>query len=103
MPGKLYFYVNFGTIKRNVNNAKVKSFGRPLLRDLEWEFFLNWEEARGFSGFELDEFESCSRTLKDFLDEEYDVTDFIKNSYPNIITPKGTFKKYIPARDYLRK
>lgn len=103
MPGKLYFYITFGTIKLNINNSKVKSFGRPLLRDLEWEFFLNWEEARGFSGFEQDEFESCSRVLKDFLDEDIEPSDFIRGSYPNIIKSDGTFKKYVPARDYLRK
>lgn len=35
MPGKLYFYVNFGTILLNKKGAKVKQLGRPMLRDLE--------------------------------------------------------------------
>lgn len=36
MPGKLYFYVNFGTIKLNKGEQRgVKQFGRPWLRDLE--------------------------------------------------------------------
>lgn len=102
MPGKLYFYTTFSTIKRNVDGSKVKQWGRPLLRDLEWEFFLNWEEARGFSGFSEDEEFSCHRTLKEFLDDEVEVSDFIRKSYPEIVRPNGKFKRYKPAAEYLR-
>jgi hypothetical protein len=35
MPGKLYFYVNYATIKRNIAGAKAKIPARPLLRDIE--------------------------------------------------------------------
>ena len=55
MPSSLYFYVNLGTILLNKQSSNVKSVGRPWLRDLEWMFFRAWTEARGFSGFELDE------------------------------------------------
>ena len=55
MPGNLYFYVNYWTILLNKTaHSKTKTPGKPFLRDLEWEFFYNWCEARGFSGFEDD-------------------------------------------------
>lgn len=49
MPGPLYFYVNFWHIKHKVNNQEITI--RPLLRDIEWEWFRYWMEARGFSTF----------------------------------------------------
>ena len=79
MPGNLYFYINFWTILLNKSqHSKTKTPGKPFLRDLEWEFFYNWVEARGFSGFEDDTEYTCNRNYKD---------------QPN----------YIPAREYLRK
>lgn len=103
MPGKLYFYCNFGTIKLNKANSKVKSFGRPLLRDLEWEFFLLWDEARGFSGFSEDDVNTCARPIKDLADQGItEPTPFIHKYYPNTIASDGTLKRYVPARQYLR-
>ena len=62
MPGNLYFYVNFWTILLNKTaHSKTKTPGKPFLRDLEWEFFYNWCEARGFSGFEDDTEFTCNR------------------------------------------
>ena len=79
MPGNLYFYINFWTILLNKSqHSKTKTPGKPFLRDLEWEFFYNWVEARGFSGFEDDTEYTCNRVYKE---------------QPN----------YIPAREYLRK
>ena len=79
MPGNLYFYVNYWTILLNkTSHSKTKTPGKPFLRDLEWEFFYNWVEARGFSGFADDTEHTCNRDYK---------------GQPN----------YIPAREYLRK
>lgn len=79
MPGNLYFYINFWTILLNKTaHSKTKTPGKPFLRDLEWEFFYNWVEARGFSGFEDDDQYTCNR--------DYEGQD-----------------NYIPAREYLRK
>lgn len=103
MPGKLYFYINFGTIKLNKKGSKVKSYGRPWLRDLEWEFFLNWEEARGFSGFSEDTEYTCLHSVKDLRDAGISVpTDYITRYHPEAIAPNGQLKKYIPPREYLR-
>lgn len=113
MPPNLYFYVNFGTILHKDEDApktapKVKI--RPQLRDVEWEFFYNWMEARGFSGFEGDEEYTCNRDLKDYLDikddpeiseikKEVMLDDIHKTAYKK----DGSFKTYVPARKYLRK
>ena len=52
MPGNLYFYINFGTIRLNKDaNSKTKVLARPLLRDIEWEVFTAWAVARGLNGF----------------------------------------------------
>lgn len=99
MPPKLYFYINYGTIKKSLKGSKVKSIGRPDLRDLEWEFFYNLEEARGFSGFSLDQFYSCSRFLiqPDLSDDELVLMD------PFAFDSFGNRKEYVPAKEYLRR
>jgi len=79
MPGNLYFYVNFWTILLNKTaHSKTKTPGKPFLRDLEWEFFYNWVEARGFSGFEDDKEFTCDR---EFTGKE----------------------NYVPAAEYMRR
>lgn len=97
MPGRLFFYVNLGTIlhQEEGKRSAPKKRMRPTLRDVEWEFAYNWTEARGFSGFELDEEYSCCRDLidKDLVLEEY---------HPSCFNSKKELKKYIPAREYLR-
>lgn len=100
MPSNLYFYVNFGTILHKPADAPKsapKKKIRPLLRDLEWEFFYNWLECRGFSGFADDDEYSCNRELVDHISDPDYVFD--KHSYNS----KGKLKNYIPARDYLRQ
>ena len=107
MPPNLYFYTNFGTIMLNKNiNSKVKSKGRPFLRDLEWEFFYLWAEARGFSGFSDDKLYTCNRILEK-PDSNLHSLGYLQDKYPNIFLNNdpttGLFKTYQPARDYLRK
>jgi hypothetical protein len=111
MPGKLYFYINYATIKLNKPGSKVKTYGLPWLRDIEWMVFYNWEEARGFSGFEDDTSFTCNRLVLDTettdeelvqmycLDEHGDVDPV---PYNNLFTSTGKRKEYIPAREYMR-
>lgn len=105
MPGKLYFYINYGTIKRNIGQSKVKSYARPLLRDLEWEFFYLWLEARGFSGFTLDEENTSLDIVKEWRELGHDdPSPFIIENYPEAINPKtGKLKNYVFPREYLRR
>tara|TARA_R110002073_G_scaffold237786_1_gene398829 strand:- start:5007 stop:7142 length:2136 start_codon:yes stop_codon:yes gene_type:complete len=85
MPGTLYFYVNFWTILLNKSaHSKTKEPGKPFLRDLEWDFYYNWTEARGFSGFSDDKEFTCDREYEEVGKD-----------------PKG--RTYIHAREYMRK
>jgi len=91
MPGNLYFYVNFGTIlhqdeKGPKSAPKMKM--RPYLRDIEWGFFYNWLEARGFSGFADDKEFSCDRRLVTYKHE--DLPEHLKDL------------KYIETATYIR-
>jgi hypothetical protein len=111
MPGKLYFYINYAIIKLNKPGSKVKTYGHPWLRDIEWEVFYNWEEARGFSGFEGDATFTCHREVLDTetsdedlialhcLDEDGNVDPV---AYSNLFTTSGKRKTYMSAREYLR-
>ena len=115
MPQNLYYYVNFGTILHN-NPSKPKTAPkekmRPYLRDVEWEFFYNFMEARGFSGFADDIEYTC---LKDILDEKFSLEEykhkcydqfgnFLERKWHNVVKPDNkTIKEYMSARKYMRK
>src|SRR6218665_1834056 len=93
----LYFYVNYGVIKHQDENgpkSAPKKKKRPDLRDVEWEFFYNWFEARGFSGFKDDNEFSCNRDLISIK--------LLKDLSLSCFTKEGEVKKYVPAREYLR-
>jgi len=113
VSGPLYFYVNFWSILLTPKNAKSKGkrIGIPFLRDLEWIKSFIYEEARGFSGFEDDDEFTCHRILDEVKDPiaspelfeellmEFGNPGLIKSS---LMKPDGTFKTYVPAREYLR-
>jgi hypothetical protein len=100
MPGNLFFYVNAGTILHQEEGAAKtapKKKIKPLLRDVEWEFFYNWIEARGFSGFEDDNDYTCNRSV---INHAYNSSiEIDKTCYKK----DGSLKEYISARQYLRK
>lgn len=104
MPGRLYYYSNFHHIFMNKGKLRQKVFSLPDLRDLEWEWFLLLEEARGFSGFDGDEYYTCHRRaaiLNDLTDEEKLA---LREEHPEIWSDERlAYKEYIPARAYLRQ
>lgn len=91
MPGNLYFYVNYCKILHVNKKTKARKMIKPYLRDLEWEFAYMCLVARGFSGFEGDEYYSCHES---FVDEfiEPDETCFKGD---------GSLKEYIDPLKYL--
>jgi hypothetical protein len=102
MPPNLYFYVNFGTILHQPEDAPKtapKKRVRPLLRDIEWEFFYNFMQIRGFSGFSDDEEYSCNNELKWY--ESGLVTS--KPVSSTCYNSKGEVKKYQDPQIYIRK
>ncbi len=115
MPAKLYWYVNYGTIKHRPDYLprtapKIKI--RPYLRDLEWAYFYVELESRGFSGFELDEEYSCNNYLKDSTKyTDIELEELCKDANGNIIDLKynnyfkkdGSRKIYVNPREYMRR
>jgi len=110
MPGPVYQYINHWKIELNKGkNSKQKVIDHPFLRDLEWEKGRLFLEARGFSGFEFDNYHTCDRELKDslmFYDEFMNrrIVDPTENDFKLIReTPKRfTEVEYVEARDYLK-
>lgn len=96
MPPTLYFYVNMGTIKLNLNNrTNAKKFARPFLRDLEWDIFRYYTEARGFSGFKDDEIYTSNNDVINGTPREF--------LSPHVFQPNGDLKIYIPPYENLSK
>lgn len=101
-PPNLYFYVNFGIIlhkEKDAPRTAPKKPIRPHLRDLEWEYFYNLMEARGFSGFEDDEKYSCNRDLKYIESGDMSYSE----AHYTCFNDKDEIKTYVETRDYLRK
>lgn len=98
MPPSLYFYVNHGTILRNTKESKnIKKMGRPLLRDIEWMFSINWMLCRGFSGFENDEeFTGNYAVLHQPLDMVY-----LRMEHPDVFNSKNELKEFRHPRTLL--
>ena len=98
MPGSLYYYVNFMKISLSEKgSSKGKVLARPFLRDLEWEKHYVYAEAKGFSGFTEDDEFSCYEELQ--IEKEHRLFETPKEC----INKNGKEKKFIHARDYLRK
>ena len=113
VSGPLYWFVNFWKIKLNPKGAKtkIKRTAIPFLRDLEWIKSQLHEEVRGFSGFENDPEETSHKILSE-VDPTKDPEEFedllMEYNNPKLIKaaitkPDGTFKKYVSAREYLRR
>lgn len=104
IPPKLYFYINYSTILLNESvTSKRKIYSRPKIRDIEWEFHLNLLEARGFSGFSLDDQFTCLRAFEDISSISKEDMEYYKTTYPSAFSYDGTPKTYERAYTYLRR
>lgn len=95
MPGTLYYYINFHTIRFEEAGAASRKIGRPWLRDIEWEKAYIYEEAMGFSGFTGDTVYTCDRRYGPEKDRAL--------KYGWITEDDLKSRQYIPTREYLRK
>jgi hypothetical protein len=95
MPGTLYYYCNFHTIRFEEEGSASRRIGRPWLRDIEWEKAYVYEEAMGFSGFSNDLYNTCDR--------KYGPEKEISLKFGWINEEDLKLRNYIPAREYLRK
>lgn len=111
MPGPVYQYINHWKIELNKGkNSKQKVIDHPFLRDLEWEKGRLFLEARGFSGFEYDNYHTCDRELKDsimFYDKLANrrIISPTTEDYELIRDSGNRFKQihYVEAREYLQR
>lgn len=95
MPGPLYYYVNYHNILFEDDSSVSQAIGLPWLRDIDWELFLIYEEARGFSGFTGDPLFTCDR--------KYGPESKLAIKLGRITEEEIKKKTYIPAREYLRR
>ena len=93
MPGNLFFYINFCKILHVDKKNKSRKMIKPFLRDLEWELSYMCFVARGFSGFENDQYFSCHES---FIDSSIEHT---KYCYDN----EGKLKNYVDPLVYLKR
>lgn len=99
-PPQLYFYLNFWHIRVAVSvYSKAKKVLLPFFRVVEWEKAYYYNEAIGFSGFELDEEFTCHREVRDWKEGDEPLHEVIRASCTR---PDGTLKTYLPCREYLR-
>lgn len=95
MPGTLYYYVNFHTIRFEDVGSASRKIGRPWLRDIEWDKAYVYEEAMGFSGFSGDTKYTCDRRYGPEREKAL--------TYGWITEEELKRREYINAREYLRK
>jgi len=116
MSGPLYWHINMWTIKIQNKKTKSESYTFPDLRDVEWIIFNAFLCCQGFSGFADDETTTCNRLVKKYYDEKEgkkdENGDLIKLTFkekqdlensPNVKTPKGKYKEYVEAYEYLKR
>lgn len=113
MTPQMYHFVN-GTKIKLVDEANKKRtiFDFPRLLDTTWIMGYGWITALGFSGFKNDPEISCFRPLQKIEQIQGGNTDIelteddkvlIEMAMPNIVKKDGSFKKYVPALEYLYK
>jgi len=95
MPGTLYYYVNFHTIRFEDVGSASRKIGKPWLRDIEWDKAYVYEEAMGFSGFSGDTKYTCDRRYGPEREKAL--------TYGWITEEELKRREYINAREYLRK
>lgn len=106
MPPTLFYYANFFKIEHTQRNKKIRTFIKPIVRDLDWLIHYSYLEAQGFSGFKKDDEYTCDKAAinKDLYDELYkssDTEDRIR--FNDLHSNDGSIKKYIHPRIYIKK
>lgn len=91
IPSSLYTYINHLNIRKNEKGSKAKVFGRPNLRDLEWQIHHYYNACRGFSGYELDDTYSSHYILLD----EFVTDDILLDRFPETLDSNNKRKQFM--------
>lgn len=106
MPPTLFYYANFFKLEHTQKNKKIRTFIKPIIRDLDWLIHYSYLEAQGFSGFKGDDRYSCDRALiqpdvyKE-LENSEDESDRIR--FNDLHTSKGKRKEFVYPRTYIKQ
>lgn len=110
MPGKLFFYGNFGTILDVDEQQNIRNKVKPQIRDIEWERAYMLLEAEGFSGWSNDDKYTSDEWALELktkgLPDSIVVSNWKSNRkkrFFDLIKNDGTLKEYITPRDNIRK
>jgi hypothetical protein len=110
MPGRLYFYGNFGTILDVNKEDNTRKAIKPLIRDIEWERAYMVLEAEGFSGWSEDDEYTSDKWALDLRKSGLPSATIYnkwkpekKKRYFSLINKEGKLKTYIKPRENIRK
>ena len=106
MPPTLFYYANFFKIEHTQRNKKIRTFIKPIVRDLDWLIHYSYLEAQGFSGFKKDDDYSCDKALvnKELFDELYKSTEESDRiRFNDLHNKKGELKRYQIPREYIKR
>ena len=110
MPGKLYFYGNFGTILDVNEEQNTRTSIKPLIRDIEWERVYMLLEAEGFSGWSEDDVYTSDIWVLELQKTGIPSTAQYnkwhankKNRYMKLINSEGKLKEYKKAKENIRQ
>lgn len=99
MPGRLYFYGNFGRIIDTDPKEKVRRSIKPRIDDIEWERAYMYLEAEGFSGWQNETTTTSDRRLFN-IRKNYD--PLTVTSDPVLFKSDGKFRDFIEPRENIR-
>jgi hypothetical protein len=106
MPPTLFFYGNFWKIKHTSKTTKVRSYMKPVVRDLDWHIHYAFIEAQGFSGWKKDDRYSADWALVNeelYKELELSHDPETRVRFNDLHSSTGKRKIYIPARELLRR
>ena len=106
MTPTLFYYANFFKLEHTQKNKTIRTFIKPIVRDLDWLIHYSYLEAQGFSGFKNDDNRSCDYALIDpaifkELEMSLDPSDRIR--FNDLHSKNGKKKTFVYPRFYIKQ
>jgi len=106
MPPTLFYYANFFKIEHTQRNRKIRTFIKPIVRDLDWLIHYSYLEAQGFSGFKKDDKYSCDKALAEdakYKELEVSVEADDRIRFNDLHKSNGKRKEFVEPREYIKQ